>query len=734
MIGAIIGDIAGSRFERASHKSKEFELFDRKCRPTDDSVMSLAVAKAILESEGNTEALSEKAIACMQELGRLYPNAGYGGTFRKWIQADDPKPYNSYGNGSAMRVSPCGFAAGSLDEAKELSALVTKVSHDHPEGMKGAEAIAVAVYMAKTGESKDAIREFIEENYYKLDFTIDGICKDYKFDVSCQESVPVALEAFLESTDFEDAVRTAISVGGDSDTIGAMAGSVAEAFYGVPEGIVYDAIDFLDARQMEILYYFEKKYSSKVVDEDGHPTIELFDVLDAAVDKIIPAGTTIEVDDEYPDDSVHGYADKDAMVPDFSSFDEQNKPDIGDEIIGLIGKASSGVFKIAKEAREDVLSATKNIMNSQTYEEAEVENLKQNDFSDNSILEMFGLTYEQSLLMFSAQKLIAEHDKRLTKSESKAALKEKWIAEWEQGIATYLDNIDKERECKLLTRTELQERFKTELEKSNNRTWYYITALELSEFVPYTPLGGDNDKDYSKCKFDEKKGYDFVLDLLLEHGCLSEQAIERLDKTYTKSMSQISGKTGKLVTKVMIVVAVGAVAAAFAAIAAGPIAVALFGESFVDLTGAALTNACLALAGGGAIAAGGTGIAGGVATIAAGGALLGLAGGGTAVGIGSAFMLSAPEYTLTQAAKLETILKEVVLNALQDVVCAQKIIARYQEQIEELNKQLTKMELEDEKNKKDIKNIKICIKYLKKSCKDMNAFASAYEVGLQTEA
>lgn len=356
MIGAIIGDIAGSRFERASHKSKEFELFDKKCRVTDDSIMSLAVAKAILESDGDTDVLSKNAVFFMQGLGRAYRNAGYGGSFSKWIMEPDPKPYNSFGNGSAMRVSPCGFAADSIEKAKELSALVTKVSHNHPEGMKGAEAIAVAVYMAKSGESKEAIREYIEENYYKLEFTIDGIRKDYKFDVSCQGSVPVALEAFFESTDFEDAVRTAVSVGGDSDTIAAMAGSVAEAFYGVPEGIVYDAINYLDARQMEILYNFEKQYSSRVVDESGQPTINLFDVLDAAVDKVIPAGTTIEVDEEYPDGTAHGYVDSDAMVPDFSSFD---KPDKGDEALEMLAKAGEDVTKAAKKAGKGLFAAVK---------------------------------------------------------------------------------------------------------------------------------------------------------------------------------------------------------------------------------------------------------------------------------------------------------------------------------------------------------------------------------------
>ncbi len=283
MIGAIIGDISGSRFEHKNHRAKEFTLFDRKCFPTDDSIMSLAIARAIMECEGNYEDLSQKAVDAMQELGRAYKNAGYGGSFYEWIWEEDPQPYNSWGNGSAMRVGPCGFAADSIEQVKELSAAVTKVSHNHPEGLKGAETVAVAVYLAKTGESKDAIRKHIEENYYEIGFTIDGIRKTYKFDVSCQGSVPVALEAFFESTDFEDAIRIAISVGGDSDTIAAMAGAVAEAYYGIPEGILDEAIDFLDARQMEILYYFEKKYPSRMLDEDGEATATVFDFIDDAL-------------------------------------------------------------------------------------------------------------------------------------------------------------------------------------------------------------------------------------------------------------------------------------------------------------------------------------------------------------------------------------------------------------------------------------------------------------------
>lgn len=172
----------------------------------------------------------------MQELGRIYKNAGYGGNFSKWIRSVHPRPYKSYGNGSAMRVSPCGFAARNMEEAKKLSEMVTKVSHNHPEGLKGAEAISVCVFLARSGWKKEKIRNYVKKNYYDIAFTIDQIRPSYHFDVSCQGSVPVALEAFFESADFEDAIRNAVSVGGDSDTIACMAGAVAEAYYGVPEG------------------------------------------------------------------------------------------------------------------------------------------------------------------------------------------------------------------------------------------------------------------------------------------------------------------------------------------------------------------------------------------------------------------------------------------------------------------------------------------------------------------
>ena len=262
MLGAIIGDIAGSRFEWHNIKSKDFELLShiKGCRPTDDSVMSIAIAQSILDSNGQYDSLSKHAIKRMQEHGRLYPHAGYGGHFHRWIYEENPQPYNSWGNGSAMRVSACGFAAGSLDEAIQFSRAVTEVTHNHPEGIKGAEATAVAIYLAREGKSMVEIRDYIEAHYYRIKFKIADIRASYTFDVSCQGSVPQALEAFFESTGFEDAIRNAISIGGDSDTIAAITGGIAEAYYGIPAEIRKLALTFLDAKQLEIITAFEAKY------------------------------------------------------------------------------------------------------------------------------------------------------------------------------------------------------------------------------------------------------------------------------------------------------------------------------------------------------------------------------------------------------------------------------------------------------------------------------------------
>ncbi len=260
MLGAIIGDIVGSRFEWNNIKTKEFEFFTQECTVTDDSIVSLAVAKALLESGKDLDKLSEITVGCLQEIGRPYHNCGYGGMFYEWMYSDAPQPYNSFGNGAAMRVSACGYAAESLEEAIKLSRAVTEITHNHPEGIKGAGATVAALYMAKSGSNISEIRDYINTHYYPMNFTLESIRDNYRFDVTCQGTVPQAITAFLESSDFEDAIRNAISIGGDSDTLAAITGGIAGAYYGIPADVRNQAISFLDKRLMEILLEFENIY------------------------------------------------------------------------------------------------------------------------------------------------------------------------------------------------------------------------------------------------------------------------------------------------------------------------------------------------------------------------------------------------------------------------------------------------------------------------------------------
>ena len=197
----------------------------------------------------------------MQAFGRRWARGCYGGSFSRWLLSDDPRPYGSWGNGSAMRVSACAWAGQSLEEALDMAHTVTEVTHDHPEGIKGALAVTAVIWLARHGASKAEIREHVETNYYRLDFTLDDIRPSYSFDVSCQGSVPQAIEAFLEAESFEDAVRNAISLGGDSDTIGAMAGSMAEAFYGIPSDLRERALAYLEPDLREVVIKFEASYS-----------------------------------------------------------------------------------------------------------------------------------------------------------------------------------------------------------------------------------------------------------------------------------------------------------------------------------------------------------------------------------------------------------------------------------------------------------------------------------------
>lgn len=258
MKGAITGDIIGSRYEWNNIKTKKFPLFGKGCFPTDDSMMTLAVASAIMKTKKDGSDLGENTVFYMKKYGRKYPDAGYGGHFYGWLFSEDSAPYNSWGNGSAMRVSPCGFAAKSLEEAESFAETTAAVTHNHPEGIKGAKATAAAIFLAKSGKSKEEIKEYILEKYYDIDFTLDEIRADYRFDVSCQGSVPQALEAFFESTGFEDCIRNAVSIGGDSDTVAAIAGGVAEAYYSVPDEIFAMASEYMDDFQKQIVYDFEK--------------------------------------------------------------------------------------------------------------------------------------------------------------------------------------------------------------------------------------------------------------------------------------------------------------------------------------------------------------------------------------------------------------------------------------------------------------------------------------------
>jgi len=260
MLGAIIGDIVGSRFGQNNLKTKDFDFLTYACEFTDDSIMTLAIAKAILEADGDYGNLGALAVKNMREVGRSYPNCEYGAMFSQWVHSDNMGPYNSFGNGAAMRVSACGFVAKSLDEAKLLSHKVTTVTHNHPEGIKGAEAITVCAFLSRKGKSILEIRDHINEHYYPMNFTLDGIRDSYQFNQTCQGTVPQAIMAFLESTSFEDAIRNAISIGGDSDTLAAITGGIAEAYYGIPTNIRKHALTFLDERLLKILYEFENAY------------------------------------------------------------------------------------------------------------------------------------------------------------------------------------------------------------------------------------------------------------------------------------------------------------------------------------------------------------------------------------------------------------------------------------------------------------------------------------------
>lgn len=258
ILGAAIGDIAGSRFELVNNKEgKNFELFNKRCRYTDDTVMTFAVAKALMESQKEYSDIEEKVIQNMVEIGTKYSNCGYGPKFYQWLISEDHKPYGSFGNGAAMRISPVGVVGKDIDEIKKLSKIITSVSHNHSDSILGAEVTAVAINMSLNKKTKEEIKKYIEKNYFKID---DLNIDDKFYHINCIETVKQSLMAFLDSYDFEDAIRNAIALGGDSDTIGAITGSIAAAYYGIPEDLCEKALEYLDKDLIEIHDKFNKKY------------------------------------------------------------------------------------------------------------------------------------------------------------------------------------------------------------------------------------------------------------------------------------------------------------------------------------------------------------------------------------------------------------------------------------------------------------------------------------------
>lgn len=255
MLGAIIGDIVGSPYEFGSEKTKDFLWLQPGCRPTDDSILTIAVGCVCAEANCQDEYAFKAALAeKFREIGLLYPDAGFGERFFRWMQAGEDRPYGGKTNGSAMRVSPVAWAAQSLAEAERLAKWSAEITHDHPDGIKGAQAVAAAVYLARTGADKEEIRAYIEDKYYDLDFTLDQIRPSYRCDMTCEGSVPQAIVCFLEAEDFVDAVRNAISLGGDGDTQACIAGAIAEAYFGIPEHIQEEALAHLDDTLAEYLY------------------------------------------------------------------------------------------------------------------------------------------------------------------------------------------------------------------------------------------------------------------------------------------------------------------------------------------------------------------------------------------------------------------------------------------------------------------------------------------------
>lgn len=341
-------------------------------------------------------------------------------------------------------------------------------------------------------------------------------------------------------------------------------------------------------------------------------------------------------------------------------------------------------------------------------------------------MEMFGLTEEQLHILYSLEYAISKKD--MADDKKPVADKALWLEKWEAALN---DSQEDKVSIPYKGLDQLAAAVKLEAEKSPNKTWFYLTMLEATLFVPYSPLGLQEDKRFKKLHFSNQS--EFLKFFASLTTIMDPVYIDRFQKTYSKTLDKLTGKWQKVAIGALSVVAIAAIAAATAGAAAGPIAVAMFGSEFAGLSGAALTSACLAMVGGGAIAAGGFGMAGGVIAIVGGGAILGAAGGGAAVSAASLMMKSAPSFTLTQAAKLEVVLKEITLNAQKDIQNAQSVMNALRDQIKALQKELAELKSEQEEDKKTLANLEKSLKYLKKAYEDMTVFKSSFELGMEVE-
>lgn len=269
MLGAIVGDIVGSRFEGQEYVDHDFALWAAGCHPTDDSYMSLAVARALMEvdrgpyGEAREQELRVRVVSAMQEIGRRHLGCGFGARFLEWIESEVPSPYASWGNGAAMRVSACGWVGRTLDEVRTLSRTVTAVSHTHAEALCGAEAVAVAVFLARNGMSREELREHLGQ-YYDLGFKLSEVMPARAASMHCKDTVPLSLTAFFEGEDFVDCVRRAVGLGGDTDTLGAITGSIAEAYFGIGQELRSRALSYLEESERRIVLDFEECFGTKV--------------------------------------------------------------------------------------------------------------------------------------------------------------------------------------------------------------------------------------------------------------------------------------------------------------------------------------------------------------------------------------------------------------------------------------------------------------------------------------